>query len=44
MREAELYYNLPKYEYIVEYFDCFFVFDNSNYFCLVLEHCVSIFQ
>ena len=39
MREAQLYYDLPEYEYIVKYYDCFF--DDSNYFYLVLDYCVS---
>ena len=40
MREAKLYYDLPEYEYIVKYYDCFF--DQSKYFYLVLEYCVCI--
>jgi serine/threonine protein kinase len=39
MREAQLYYDLTEYEYIVKYYDCFF--DDSNYFYLVLDYCVS---
>ena len=39
MREAKLYYDLPEYEHIVKYYDCFL--DDSNYFYLVLEYCVS---
>ena len=37
MREAKLYYELPKNAYIVSYEDCFF--DQFNQFFLVLEYC-----